>query len=64
MKITRDTKALDALRMPGSVIQVFMKHHLYCPGCKELPRETIEKIALCNGLDMEQFLAELNDALK
>ena len=64
MKITKDTGALEALRMSGSIIQVFQRHNLYCPGCKGISQETIEKIALCNGMDVAQFVDELNDALK
>lgn len=64
MKITKDTMALDALRMSGSVIRIFQELHLSCPGCKEITRDTIEKVALCNGLDLGTFVEKLNDALK
>ncbi len=63
MKITKNTKAVDAIKQSGNVIKVFRKHNLYCPGCKGLGEETIEKIAVCNGMDVQKFLDELNGSL-
>jgi hypothetical protein len=64
MKITKNTKATDALKMSGNILEVFRKHDLYCPGCKGIGEDTIEKIATCNGMDVEKFLSELNGALE
>ncbi len=64
MKITKETKALDALRMSGNIIKVFQMHNLYCPGCKGISQDTIEKVAICNGMDIREFLEELNGALE
>jgi hypothetical protein len=64
MKITKNTKAPDALKMSDSIIKIFQKHKLYCPGCKGLGEDTIEKIALCNGMDIQEFLDELNGSLE
>lgn len=63
MKIQKSTKALDAIRMSPAIMEVFHKHNLYCPGCKGIGEETIEKIALCNGIDVDSFVDELNAAL-
>lgn len=62
MKITRNTKATDALKSSRSVLAVFKKHNLYCPGCRGITEETIEKIAICNGMDVKEFVDELNGA--
>ena len=64
MKITKNTRALEALRMSGAVIKIFQRHNLYCTGCKGIGEDTIEKIALCNGMDVQEFLSELNGALE
>ncbi|OHD63643.1 MAG: hypothetical protein A2176_05785 [Spirochaetes bacterium RBG_13_51_14] len=64
MKITKNTKALDALRMSGAILKIFQKYNLYCPGCKGIGEETLEKIAVCNGMDVHEFVDELNSALE
>ena len=64
MKITKNTRAVDALKLSNNVIKIFRKYNLYCPGCKGLGEETIEKIAVCNGMDVKEFLDELNGSLE
>jgi hypothetical protein len=64
MKITRSTKAADAIMLSDNVVMIFRKHNLYCPGCKGLGEDTIEKIAVCNGMDVQEFLDELNGSLE
>jgi len=64
MKIIKTMKAVDALKLSKNVIEVFRKHDLYCAGCKGLGQETIEKIAVCNGMDVQRFLDELNGSLE
>lgn len=63
MKITKKTKALDAIRMSRKIVKVFEDYRLYCPSCKGVREETIEKIAVTNGLNIKEFLKELNAAL-
>lgn len=63
MKITKSTKAPDALKMSPGILKVFKKHDLYCPGCKGIGEDTIEKIAICKGMDVQAFVDELNAAL-
>ncbi len=64
MKITKATKALDALKMSNEIMKIFKKRGLYCPRCKGIGEDTIERIAFCNGIDVKEFLNELNDALE
>ena len=64
MKITKTTMALDAMKMSGGIMKIFKKRGLYCPRCKGIGEDTIEKIAVCNGMDVKEFLKELNDALE
>jgi hypothetical protein len=64
MKITKTTRALDALRMSPEVMNIFKKHGLYCPRCKGIGEDTIEKIAICNGMDVKDFVNELNGVLE
>jgi hypothetical protein len=64
MKITKATRALDALKMSDGVMKIFKKYGLYCPSCKGIGEDTVEKIAICNGMDVKAFISELNSALE
>jgi hypothetical protein len=63
-KITKATGALDALNMSNEIMKIFKKHGLYCPRCKGIGEDTIEKIAVCNGMDVKEFVNELNAVLE
>jgi len=63
VKITKATRALDALKMSSEIMKIFKKRGLYCPQCKGIGEDTIEKIAVCNGMDVKEFVNELNDVL-
>lgn len=63
-KIIKTTPALEALKMSNEIMKIFKKHGLYCPQCKGLGQDTIEKIAICNGMDVKEFVSELNAALE
>jgi hybrid cluster-associated redox disulfide protein len=64
MRITKNTKALDAIKMSHKIIKVLENHGLYCLTCKGAVEDTIEKIAVNNGMDAKEFLKELNAALE
>lgn len=63
-KITKATRALDALKMSNEIMKIFKKYGLYCPQCKGIGEDTIEKIAMCNGMDVKEFVNELNATLE
>ncbi len=63
MKITKSTKAPDAIKMSPNIMKIFKKYDLYCPRCKGIGEDTIEKIAICRGMDVQAFVDELNSAL-
>lgn len=64
MEIKPDTNVAEALKMSKKVADVFRKHELDCLTCKGVVQESIEKAAFHNGLKLDEFLKELNDALK
>ena len=64
MKITKSTKAPDAMKISPNIMKIFKKYELYCPRCKGIGEDTIEKIALCNGMDVQAFVDQLNGALE
>lgn len=62
MKITENTRVVEALKLSHNVHSVFDKYGLYCAGCKGAVEDTIGKVADNNGLDLKKLLAELNKA--
>ncbi len=62
MKITAHMSVQEALKISKHTIKVFNKYNLDCPSCKGGEVDTIEKVALNNGLDVNQFLQEINGA--
>lgn len=64
MKITKSTKTPDAMKQSPAILAIFRKYDLYCPGCKGAAEDTIEKVAICNGMDVQEFVDELNGVLE
>jgi hypothetical protein len=64
MEIKSNTNVAEALKMSKKVADVFRNNNLDCLTCKGVVEETIDKVAFNNGLDLQNFLKELNDALK
>jgi hybrid cluster-associated redox disulfide protein len=64
MEIKANTNVAEALKMSKKVADVFRNYKLDCITCKGVVEETIEKAAFHNGLTLDVFLKDLNDALK
>jgi hypothetical protein len=64
MEIKASTKVTEALKMSKKVADLFREYKLDCPGCRGVVEETIDKVAFNNGLKLEDFLKDLNNALK
>ncbi len=64
MKITGKSRLTDVLKMSRNIHDVFKKYNLDCIGCKGAAEETIEIVAVNNGLNLQEFLEELNGALE
>lgn len=62
MKITEKSKVIDVIREYRGTIKVFNKYKLDCPQCKGAGQDSIEKVALYNGLSLKDFISELNIA--
>ena len=63
MKIAGNTNVAEAFKMSKEINKVFKSYNLHCPGCKGASEDTIEKVAVNNGLDLQVFLDDLNKAL-
>lgn len=64
MKIKADTLVVDAIKISKNVNKVFNKYNLDCAGCRGAVEDTIDKVAVNNGLELKQLLADLNEAVK
>lgn len=64
MKITEDMKLKDVIAHHVQVAKVFKKYNLDCIGCKGADEDTVRIVAMNNGLDVNQFTKELNDAIE
>ena len=64
MDIRGNTTVEEAVQRSRKIAEVFKKYKLDCPDCKGAKEDTIEKVALNNGLDLEALLKELNAALR
>ncbi len=64
MEIREKTTVEDAMKKSREVAKVLKRYNLDCAGCRGAKEDTIEKVAVNNGLDLREFLRELNAALK
>lgn len=64
MEIKPKTNVAEALKMSKKVADVFRKYELDCLTCKGVAEESIERAAFNNGVALDEFLKDLNDALK
>lgn len=53
----------DVVRKYPQTIQVFVKYGLGCIGCHAAQFENIEQGAMVHGINIEQLLKELNEAI-
>ncbi len=65
MEIGRKSLFLEVLKKyPREVKEVLRSYGLPCLECKGLPQETLEHIAVSNGLDVEGFIKDLKARIK
>ncbi len=64
MKITKEMKVGQVLRDYPETINVFLKYGLGCAGCPMSEPENLEEAATVHGMNPEDFVKELNDALE
>jgi len=64
VKITRDTKIEELMRSHPEALEVFDKYDMQCSDCIALGAETVEGGARMHGVDVDQFLNDLNAVCK
>jgi hybrid cluster-associated redox disulfide protein len=64
MKITEDMKIKEVIASHVQAAKVFKKYNLGCIGCRGADEDTIKMVATNYGLDVQQFVKDLNEAIK
>ncbi|MDN5326781.1 MAG: hypothetical protein PWP41_1477 [Moorella sp. (in: firmicutes)] len=62
--ITKDLSIMEVLRAYPQVRPVFIRHGMGCLECMGAIEETIASGARMHGLDLDQLLKDLNEAIK
>lgn len=61
--ITKDMTIMDVVNKYPQSIKVFFEHGLFCIGCNVAYRETVEQGAATHGINVDELMAKLNQAL-
>ena len=63
MTITKDMIIGDILKEHYDLVKVFIKYNIQCIGCSLARFETVEQGAHAHGIDVDEFIEELNKKL-
>ncbi len=63
LKVSKDMTFKEVLDMGPQVVQVFVKYNMGCVGCAAAKFESIEQGAKAHGVNLDDLLRDLNDAL-
>ncbi len=64
MKITKDMGITETVQKYPETIEVFMRFGMGCIGCAAASFENIEEGALVHGIDPDEIVAKLNEAIQ
>ena len=62
-KITEDMNIREVIENHPEVVPVFVKYNMSCIGCIAASFEKIKDIAVVHGVDVKEFVKELNDVV-
>ena len=60
-KITEDMNIKEVIEKHPEVVPVFQKYNMGCIGCIAASFEKLSDIASVHGIDVKQFVKELNE---
>ena len=63
-KITEDMNIQEVIEKHPEVVPVFMKYNIGCVGCIAASFEKIKDIAVAHGIDVKEFVTDLNNAMQ
>jgi hybrid cluster-associated redox disulfide protein len=58
--IDKNTRLTELFKNNAHAVEVFKRFGLACPSCKGQAQDTIDKVAVNNGLDPQALLDALN----
>ena len=61
--ITKDMSITDIAEKHPETVEVLLKHGMHCFGCMAARFENIEQGALAHGIDVDQLMKDLNEAV-
>ena len=61
--ITKDMNIKEVIEKYPETVAVFAKYNMGCIGCMAASFEKISDIAAVHGVDVKQFVKELNEAM-
>jgi len=62
-KITKDMSISSIVEQYPETFEVFQKHGLHCVGCAAARFENLEQGASAHGIDVDDLLKDLNQAI-
>lgn len=62
--ITKTMTILDAVQAHPEIVEVLTKHSFHCIGCHAAQFESIEQGAIVHGIDVEELMKDLNEAVE
>lgn len=62
--VTRDISITEIIQKHPETVDVFIKHGMHCFGCMAARFENVEQGALAHGINVDQLMKDLNDAIK
>ncbi|HAQ62614.1 TPA: disulfide oxidoreductase [Candidatus Delongbacteria bacterium] len=60
MKITKEMPITEIIELYPKAMEVFSKYNLGCLGCIAARFETLEDGLVAHGINVDEFLAEVN----
>ena len=63
-QITKKMKIDEVIQKYPETMEVFMQHGFHCLGCAASSFENIEDGAVVHGIDVDEFIEELNEIIK
>ncbi|HHT17555.1 MAG TPA: DUF1858 domain-containing protein [Papillibacter sp.] len=60
MTITKDTIIADILKIAPNSVPLFQSIGMHCLGCAMASGETLEEACAAHGVNLDEFLEELN----
>ena len=61
MEVTKQTVIGDILDYDGETAKFFLEIGMHCLGCAMARGETIGEACMVHGVDVDEFLAKLNE---